>query len=278
MTRTPVPALRDPAPPAVGDPLVPVDAVRPGTLGTDQPGGLLFARFAFPPNALGLCGPESGLSLPEHVRARRADDELRRLAEGFEGAWPYLELIAAENDVADPLDPHVVEAYWLGNEYLGHVAARAHHRDLETRFRDRAGWREWRWLEAKADSDARVHHSFHVLEILPRVGLIRGGAPADLLGVLERCLIRPGRVEGLVDGAIEISVPPLELVDGRLRLGAPRLERLPLATTDGYGDDLVPGDLVALHWARICGRLSPLQAARLTSVTDRNIRVANTTL
>lgn len=251
---------------------------RPGTLGTGQPGALLFARFAFPPNALGLCGPESGLALPEHVRDGRTDDELRRLAQGFEGAWPYLELIAGENDVADPLDARVVEAYWLGNDYLGHVAARAHHRDLETRFRDRAGTRDWRWLEAKADSAARVHHSFHVLEVLPRIGLIRGGLPADMLGVLERCLIRPGRVERLDDGALEVAVPPLEMIDGRLRLGAPRTERLAFAPGDAYGDQLAPGDLVALHWERVCGLLTPAQAARLRAVTDRNIAVANTTI
>lgn len=264
--------------PAAGERLVPAEAIRPGTLDPDQPGGLLFARFAFPPNALGLCGPESGLSLPEHVRARREDEELRRLAAGFEGAWPYLELIAAENGVADPLDARVVEAYWLGNDYLGHVAARAHHRDLETRFRGRASAREWRWLEAKADSDARVHHSFHVLEILPRIGLIRGGLPTDMVGVLERCLVRPGRVEALAGDVLEVSVPPLELVEGRLRLGPARLERLALGPGEAYGDELVPGDLVALHWARVCGRLTPIQAARLRAVTDRNISVANTTI
>ena len=264
--------------PAGTAPLLADGAGRPGTLGTGQPGALLFARFAFPPNSLGLCGPDSGLTLPEHGRAGQVDGELRPIAQGFEGAWPYLELIAGANDVADPLDARVVEAYWLGNDYLGHVAARAHHGDLETRFRDRARPGEWRWLEAKAGSDARVHHSFHVLEVLPRIGLIRGGLPADMLGVLERCLIRPGEVTGLDDGHLEVAVPPLEMVEGKLRFGAPRVERLAFDAGDAYGDDLAPGDLVALHWERVCGRLSPVQAVRLRAVTDRNIAVANTTI
>jgi hypothetical protein len=253
-------------------------AGRAGTLGTAQPGALLFARFAFPPNALGLCGPETGLTLPDHVRAGQMDTELRRIAQGFEGAWPYLELIAGENAVADPLDARVVEAYWLGNEYLGHVGPRAHHADMDTRFRDRTAAGEWRWLEAKADSEARVHHSFHVLEILPRVGLIRGGLPADLIGVLGRCLIRPGVVTDIGDGHLDVAVPPLEMVGGVLRLGDPRIERLAFAPGDAYGDDLAVEDLVALHWERVCGRLTPVQAARLRSVTDRNIAVANTTI
>lgn len=258
----------------------PIDGglARPGTLGTTQPGALLFARFAFPPNALGLCGPDSGLSLPEHVRDGRMDAELRHIAQGFEGAWPYLELIAAENAVADPLDARAVEAYWLGNGFLAGVGARAHHEDLRTRFRDRTTTSEWPWLEAKAGSGARVHHSFHVLEVLPRVGMIRGGVPADLLGVLERCLIRPATVLAMEPDHMAVVAPPLQMVDGRLRLGDPQVERLAVAPGDAYGDDLAIGDVVAIHWERVCGRLTPLQATRLRAVTDHNIAIANDTI
>ncbi len=268
--------LLTPAAPA--EPPLVTDAGRPGTLRAAGHGELLFARFAFPPNALGLCGPEAGLTLPERVRDGRLDGELRRIAQGFEGAWPYLELISSENGVQDPLDARVVEAYWLGNDLLGHVGARAHHEDLRTRFRDRARPAEWRWLEGKAGSPARVHHSFHVLEVLPRIGLIRGGLPADLLGVLEHCLIRPGTVVARGADHLDVDVPPLELVDGGLRLGPARTTRLPFVAGDAYGDDPEPGDLVALHWDRVCGRLDPLQAARLRAVTDHNLTIANTTM
>lgn len=251
---------------------------RPGTLDPGQPGGLLFARFAFPPNALGLCGPETGLTLPDRVRDGRVDGELRRIAQGFEGAWPYLELIAGENDRSDPLDAQVVEAYWLGNDLLAEVGPRAHHADLETRFRRRARPADWPWLESKAGSNALVHHSFHVLEVLPRIGLIRGGLPPDLIGVLGRCLVRPGVVVGRDAGRLEVSAPPLELVDGKLRLGATTTEYLPPDAGDGYGDDLASGDRVALHWERVCGRLSQVQARRLRAVTERNLAVANETL
>jgi hypothetical protein len=254
------------------------ELARSGTLDPGQSGGILFARFAFPPNALGLCGPETGLTLPDRVREGRVDTELRRIAQGFEGAWPYLELIAGENEVPDPLDGKVVEAYWLGNDLLGAVGPRAHHADLETRFRGRAAPGDWRWLEAKADSAALVHHSFHVLEVLPRIGLIRGGLPPDLIGVLGRCLVRPGVVVGRDDDHLRVSAPPLELVDGKLRLGAPMTEDLTPDAAGGYGDDLVTGDLVALHWERICGRLSQDQARRLRAVTERNLAVANETL
>lgn len=264
---------------AAVDPTSPgVDRGLAGAVGSWLPGSLLFARFAFPPNRLGLCGPEAGSTLPERVRTGRPDPELRRIAEGFEGAYPYLQLIAAENDLADPLDARVVEAYWLGNPLLREVGPQARHDDLADRFRPRTAPREWRWLEDKAGGPSMVHHSFHVLEILPRIGLIRGGLPPDLLGVLERCLVRPGRVTAVADGVLTVDLPPLELIDGALRLGAPTAVPIPTANGEGFGDVLLPGDDVAVHWERVCGRLSPTQARTLTAVTRRNLDVANTTI
>ena len=254
------------------------DRGRAGAVGPWLPGPLLFARFAFPPNRLGLCGPESGATLPERVRSGRPDPELTRIAHEFEGAYPYLELIASENGVADPLDPRVVEAYWLGNDLLGHVGPRARHDDLSGRFRARTKPREWRWLEGKADGASAVHHSFHVLEILPRIGLIRGGLPPDLTSVLGRCLVRPGRVVAASEGSLDVELPALEFGDGQLRFGAPRVAHLPPVNGEGFGDILLPGDEVAVHWERVCGRLTPTQATRLMSVTQRNLDVANTTL
>jgi hypothetical protein len=249
-----------------------------GTVGPWLPGPLLFARFAFPPNRLGLCGPESGLTLPERVRAGRPDPELTRLAQGFEGAYPYLQLIAAENGYRDPLDARVVEAYWLGNDLLRGVGPRARHDDLSERFRPRTQPREWRWLEEKAGGPSMVHHSFHVLEILPRIGLIRGGLPPDLTTVLERCLVRPGVVTAVDGDGLDVALPPLEITDGALRLGTPRIARLSTVDREGFGDVLLPGDEVAVHWDRVCGRLSASQATRLTAVTQRNLDVANTTI
>jgi hypothetical protein len=248
------------------------------TLSLATPGPILFARFAFPPNRLGLCGPASGDALAEHVRDERVDPDLVRMAREFEGAYPYLELIAGSNAIADPLDSRVVEAYWVGNDLLGGVTPRAHHADLERRFKGRASRRDWPWLEAKAGSDALVHHSFHVLEVLPRIGTLRGELPPALVGALERCLVRPARIVASGGGTIEIAVPPLELRDGQLRLGTAHIERLEEPADGGYGDRLVPGDAVAVHWERVCGRLSPAQASSLLSVTARNIAVANTTI
>ena len=78
-------------------------------------GPVLFARYAFGPNRLGYCGPDAVEELFGEGTIGGDDGALRELARSFEGAWPYLELIARANGLADPLDRRVVEAYWLGN-------------------------------------------------------------------------------------------------------------------------------------------------------------------
>ena len=55
------------------------------------------------------------MKVRRRARALEIDRGLRDLAAGFEGAYPYLELIAAANGIEDPLDTRVVDAYWIGN-------------------------------------------------------------------------------------------------------------------------------------------------------------------
>jgi hypothetical protein len=252
-------------PPAAHDP--------PGT----PSGALQFARFAFPPNVLGLCGPETDGLLADGIRRGVAGDDLVRACRGFEGAWPYLELIAGSHGIAEPLDRRVVDAYWIGGPLLDPVRARQRHRDLEARFRARMPAKEWRWLETKVAGRSTVHHSFHVLEVLPRAGLVRGGPPPDLLGTMERCLIRPATVVGVDGDRITVRAPRLTWRGGALRLG---LDGGGPDTVDasGYGDRLRVGDDVAIHWDRVCARLSEDEVARLRSTTARNLAVANETL
>ena len=88
------------------------------TPGPDTGGPLMFVRYAYPPNALGYCGPADFAAFREYAVAGVVDRGLVQLAQAFAGAWPYLELIAAGCGIGDPLDRRVVEAYWLGGELL----------------------------------------------------------------------------------------------------------------------------------------------------------------
>jgi Family of unknown function (DUF6390) len=242
------------------------------------PGPVLFGRCAFGPNRLGYCGPDESPSLLAHASAGTDTGELRHLARGFDGAYPYLQLIAEANGVADPLDRDVVEAYWLGNPLTAAVGMRRLHRSVEDRFRSRLAPSSWRWLEAAVGSGAMPVHAFHVLDVFPRVGLLRGGSVDDLLATIDSCRIRWGRVEAVSGESLIVSAVSLEQVDGKLSLAAPRLETVS-RWQDGTGfvDDVAVGETVAMHWGWACDRLTPRQLRNLQHWTRAALQVANRT-
>jgi len=246
-------------------------------------GPALFARYAFGPNRLGLCGPDEWQTLLELGARPDAHagvaDELRRLASGFEGAWPYLQLIAHGAGVADPLDRRVVEAYWLGTADLPATDGRAFEASLVGRFRSRTDPDEWQWLRSKPAAGALPVHAFHVLDVFPRVGLMRGGPTDDVMRVMDSCRIRWGRVVDVLGDRLLVEAVPLEMVGGRLRLGAPRTETVRRAL-DGHAfvEAAAPGDMVSIHWDWVCDRLDPRQLAALVRSTRRQLAITNRTI
>lgn len=239
------------------------------------PGALTFARFAYPPNVLGYCGPDRARELLERADAQAVDGDLRRLARGFEGAWPYLELVAHEHDIADPLDPRVVEAYWIGNDLLDGVGVGALGDSLEARFRDGAG-RDWPRLAAVIEDEPRPHHNFHVFCVYPWVGLLRSGAVDQALHVLDRCRVRWGRVSAVDGPTANVRSRPLTWDGCALALGPPADETVSISD-GGYQLDrgIAAGDVVALHWDWACTRLSDHQARRLRRETARQLAFVN---
>ncbi|HET9519464.1 MAG TPA: DUF6390 family protein, partial [Candidatus Limnocylindrales bacterium] len=228
------------------------DAVLPGGPELPVSGAILFARYAYPPNELGYCGPPDSQALLQYGAEGQVDRGLLELAKGFAGAWPYLELIAHANGIADALDRRVVEAYWLGNELLDAVRAPAYGDSIEERFRGLVG-RDWPHLAAVAEQAPRPHHNVHVFCVYPWVGLLRTGATDHALHVLDRCRIRWGRVRGIGGATAVVESSHLQWDGHRLLLGEPTAETVTVseggrALTGG----LVPGDLVACHWEWAC--------------------------
>jgi Family of unknown function (DUF6390) len=253
-----------------------VPAFAPATSVALPPGPVLFGRYAFGPNRLGYCGPDESRSLLAFAAAGTDDARLRSLARGFEGAYPYLQLIAAANDKADPLAREVVEAYWLGNGLTAAVRPRDLHRSVEERFRPRLGAAAWRWLESAVAIGARPVHAFHVLDVFPKVGLLRGEAVDDVLATIDSCRIRWGRVEAVIGDQLIVAAVSLEMVDGRLRLAEPRIEMVS-RWLDGTGfvDDVLPGETVAIHWSWACDRLTSRQLHNLVAWTRLALWVTN---
>ena len=159
-------------------------------------GPSLFARFAFPRTRSGTADRRTRSSYSKS-RRRGADREISALATAFDGAFPYLQLIAGTNGIDDPLDSRVVEAYWIGNRLL-EGGAPWMGASLDERFRRRAG-RHWGSIEAAIPAGAVPHHSHHVFGVYPWVGLLREGSVQEPMHVLDRCRIRWGSVVA-VDG------------------------------------------------------------------------------
>ena len=242
-------------------------------------GPVLFARYAYGPNRLGYCGPDAVEELFGEGTTGGDDRTLRGLARSFEGAWPYLELIAHANGIADPLDARVVEAYWIGSPLLDNVSPDAFGASLASRFRPRLRPEGWRWLAGKPGAGAVPVHAFHVLDVFPRVGLLRSGSVDRAIEVMESCRIRWGRVLERDGDWLVASVVPLVMADGRLRLGPARPERVQ-AWRDGaaFVAGVEPGDIISIHWSWACHRLSSDQLSRLIWWTVREIEVANLTI
>jgi hypothetical protein len=230
-------------------------------------GPVRFARFAFPPNRLGYCGPAAGDELAQYA-AGHEDPGLRALATGFDGAYPYLQLLAGANRRADPLDPEVVEAYWIGNELLDRVSSADFGNSIDVRFRRRAG-ASWRHIDGAIGAGGVANHSFHVLRVMPWAGLMRDGIVDEPLEIVDRCRISWATVLEPVDadrgGRALVRRLPLVWSGSRLVYGEPTVEEVdaPFA--------VAPGDVVAIHWSWICERLDRRQLGWLQRVTGRQL-------
>jgi hypothetical protein len=242
-------------------------------------GPVLFARYAYGPNRLGLCGPDDAESLFGHSSQGGDDREVRHLARGFEGAYPYLELIARANGIADPLDARVVDAYWLGSALLDRVTPDLLGESLRQRFRPRLGVPAWQWLRSSAPAGAKPVHAFHVLDVFPKVGLMRSEHVDDVLHTMDACRIRWGRVLERRGDRLLVNAVPLVLADGDLVLGPAGPEWI-TAWRDGHGfiGEVTPGAVVSIHWDWACDVLSADQVSRLIAWTRCQLAIANETL
>ncbi|MEP6630559.1 MAG: DUF6390 family protein [Lapillicoccus sp.] len=238
---------------------------------------MLFTRYAFPPNSHGYCGPNDSAGFLGYGLSGGVDPGFRQLAQAFQGAWPYLELIAGATGIADPLDRRVVEAYWVGNRLLDSVGVTPMGNSMEDRFRHRTGPR-FSSLAEGVQAGGLPHHSFHVFCIYPWTGLLgesRPGAEHALM-VLDRCRIRWGQVTAVQGDQVVVRSRALTWTGGRLLLGEPGVEAA-VRTLDGGGlvNELAVGDWVSLHWEWVCDRLDPRQLSMLQHYTALHLAMVN---
>ncbi len=234
-----------------------------------------FVRYAFMPNRLQYCGGDDNRTILEYAVADVREPPLDRMLRKFTGALPYLQLIARRNDIADPFDERVIEAYWIGNELLERVEARELYDHLRERYRGELSPRVMDRVAAKAPAGARPHHSFHVFDVWRQTE--RG--KNEVLATIDSCRISWGKVTAVETGELVVERAPIELRDGRLVLGMPRAERVTrMLEGSGFVAAAAVGDVVSIHWSWACEVLEPRQVAALERYTAQHLGLANQTL
>lgn len=228
-------------------------------------GDALFARYAYPPNELGYCGP------PDPAELLRAGT-LSAHAREFDGAWPYLQALADAVGGADPLDDAVVRSYWIGGDLLDRVDPDGLLHRLRTAF---GGQATGLLAELSGPEGVLAHHSFHVFVVYPWVRFLDRD-PVTPVRIMQNCRIRSGVVESVTDEHAVITSRPLVYADGLLALGAPAVDRVRWSR-DGASLAAMPrpGDTVSAHWDWACGTLTAAECAGLAAATTATLALVN---
>lgn len=237
-------------------------------------GAALFARYAYPPNELGHCGPPGSQVLLAGGAGADGDRLVRAMAEQFDGAWPYLSLLATAAGIDDPLDERVVHAYWVGGDLLDRLDPETFARAVGAGFGGQPGVEE-RLAQTPAVAVAGANHVFHVFVVYPWVGLL--GSDSDVpQSVLETCRVRWGVVHAVGSETAAVRSRPLTYADGLLALGDERVEAVRWSQGRyAFVDGLQAGDQVSLHWDWICDRLTDDDVAALADRTERQLASTN---
>lgn len=230
---------------------------------------MMFARYAYAPNALGYCGPPDTTALRDGSPA-----QIRAAARRFTGAWPYLQVMSAMTGIADPLDPRLVESYWHGGGIGSTLDAAAFYDELLTILGPTAG-HYWSHLTPQLAPEAAPNHCFHVLGVYPWSRLLGSAATPTALEILDNCRITPAQVLARDGSRVRLRARRLTWDGHHLDLAPPSARTVTLTLDGRLTMDPQDGDLVALHWDRPTAPLSRAQAADLTDSTLRQLAATN---
>lgn len=242
----------------------------------DKKGLLLCAQYAASPNFLGYCGPTKSSSLIDHLIEKQTDGEVSHILSDFETLYPYLELIARENNIDDVFDKNVVEAYWIGNQLLG----RAYQKNS-------AFFQEKLVLEKKLERKGfsffmnkirsfmyLPHHAFHVMNIFKRTGK---NPSVHTIETMDACKIGWGRVVSTnADASIVVVTNPLIIKENKLALATAMKKNIQFSYgKKQYMKKLLHGSWVSFHWGYVCDIMTEKQVKNLAYYTQKAIDFFN---
>lgn len=236
------------------------------------------SRYSFGPNRLHYCGPDAHHEMKAYLKEGVSDPGLSLILKQFDTLYKYLSLIARANHIADPFDNKVVEAYWIGNEFLEAVEKTALYRHLidDHKLKKKISLKSFEEVENKIRQGAVPHHSFHVLNVWRRTGHLDR---EHTLESMDECRISWGKVLKIDGPIITVETEPLILENSKLALGKPIMRKITRhLETDMDIDLLKPKDIVTIHWGVPCEVITPKQALVLKKYTLQNIEFANQTI
>lgn len=243
-------------------------------------GLLLCAKYAVAPNLFGYCGPDENKNIVDHLKENQQDKELTVLLKDFETLYPYLQLVARENQINNPFDERVVEAYWLGNRLLEKVKSGDYLAFLEEKLNLHKTISSNKLSKIKSKvllARFLPNHTFHVFNIFKRSDR---DISFQTLKTMDECRIGWGKVIQIYKSKIKNIVVKTKSLftdeNNRLNLGEPVLK---VIKVDYRGKqfirDLKTGDWVSFHWGMICDKLTLQQVRSLESYTQKAIDFYN---
>lgn len=236
-------------------------------------GLLSCARFAYPPNSLSLCGPLNKKNyLKWYTATGQIDTGAKEILSVFSTLYPYLSLIAHENNIKDPFDKRVVEAYWLGNSLLNKIDIKkfAHHLKDGLQLKKKITGKNLGQLLTKLSYRALPNHAFHVFNVYKRTG---NNESLHTLGTMDACLINWGRVEKIFPNSLLIKTKPLCFSGNKIAWGGPIQRTVSIEARD---EIIQPDDWITYHWGMYCQILTQAQLKNLVYYTNLSLSLANT--
>ena len=238
-------------------------------------GILRCARYAFMPNKLSFCGPDKNRDLFYYSHQQEADQGLSLILKEFQVLYPYLKFIAQSNQIEDPFDEKVIEAYWLGNHLLENITKSGLYNHLldEQQLKKKLNKKLLAKVVSKIPLGAKPHHSFHVLSVWKRTGHLD---VIHTLNTMDLCRISWGRIKKIDWPNLEIAYQPLVLEDGRLKLGATVGQKVLIEINNsGFIKKPRLGQWISFHWGFACEILNKQQVANLKKYTQESIHLVN---
>ncbi|MBU0707105.1 hypothetical protein KKG41_01900 [Patescibacteria group bacterium] len=233
--------------------------------------------YAFMPNQLAYCGPENR-DLLEYGATKTVDAGLTNILSDFQNLWPYLRFIAFNNNIKDPFDNRVVEAYWVGNELLNNISIKGFHKHLidTLKLKEKIDPASLEYLIGKIPQGAKPHHTFHVMNVFAKTN---HWALGNVLETINNCRVSWGKITNVEKDFITVTTQPIVMQDKKMKLGQPIIKKVQRSVEDKtFIGQAELGDWLSFHWNFACEIITLRQALNLKLYTEEAITLANLTI